>query len=220
LPETNKLTGGNMSPANKNQNTSAILMQSEKLQMFLYQLTLLLSLLLIASYVSAVEFTQVDTKASSVTFFYKQMNVPLDGKFNKFSAQVSFDPAKLIKAQAKIDIDVASIDTGSAEANEEVLGKLWFNSKTFPVASYVSTGIKALGGNRYQATGKLSIKGKTRDVVTPVTFQPNGASGVFEGSFAIKRLDYAIGEGEWTDVSTVADDIQIKFHLVVNASNR
>jgi polyisoprenoid-binding protein YceI len=205
---------------NPNRNTAVALQQSVKLQTFLFQLTVLLSLMLIASYVSAVEFTQVDTKASSVTFFYKQMNVPLDGKFGKFSARLAFDPAKLAKAQANIDIDVASIDTGSAEANEEVLGKLWFNTKTYPTASYASSGIKSLGGNRYEATGKLSIKGKTRDVVTPATFQPNGASGVFEGAFAIKRLDYAIGEGEWSDVSTVADDIQIKFHLVVNAPKK
>lgn len=205
---------------NHSRKTAAALRQSQKLQIFLFQLTVLLSLMLIASYVSAIEFTQVDTKASSVTFFYKQMNVPMDGKFGKFSAQLAFDPAKLGKAQAKIDIDVASIDTGSAEANEEVAGKLWFNTKQYPAASFVSTGVKALGGNRYEATGALSIKGKTRNVVTPVTFQSNGASGVFEGTFAIKRLDYGIGEGEWTDVSTVADEIQIKFHLVVNASKK
>jgi polyisoprenoid-binding protein YceI len=201
-------------------NTSAALRQSVKLQTFLFQLTVLLSLMLIAGYVRAVEFTQVDTKASVVTFFYKQMNVPLDGKFGKFSAQLAFDPAKLGKAQAKIDIDVASIDTGSAEANDEVMGKLWFNAKQYPSASFVSTGIKALGGNRYEATGALSIKGKTRNVATPVTFQPNGTGGIFEGTFAIKRLDYGIGEGEWADISTVADDVQIKFHLVVNASKK
>ena len=180
---------------------------------------MLLSSMLLGSPASAVEFKQVQANESSVTFFYTQMSVPLDGKFNQFSAQVSFDPAKLDKAQARIDINVASIDTGSAEANEEVVGKQWFNAKAFPTASFVSTGIKALGGNRYQATGKLSIKGKTLDVVTPVTFQQQGSRGVFDGAFGIKRLDYAIGEGEWTDVSTVANEIQIKFHIVVNASN-
>jgi len=180
---------------------------------------MLLGLMLMGSPVSAIEFKQVQTNESSVTFFYKQMNVPLDGKFNQFSAQISFDPAKIASAQARIDINVASIDTGSAEANDEVVGKLWFNAKAFPTASFVSTGIKSLGGNRYEASGKLSIKGKTLDVVTPVTFQQQGSRGVFEGVFGIKRLDYAIGEGEWTDVSTVANEIQIKFHIVVNASN-
>jgi polyisoprenoid-binding protein YceI len=186
--------------------------------MILLHGTMLLCLMLVAAHASALEFKQILPNESTVTFGYKQMGVPMDGKFNKFTAQITFDPAALAKAQARIDIDLASIDTGSTDANEEVAGKLWFNTKAFPAASFVSTGIKALGGNRYQATGKLSIKGKTREVATPVTFQSTGIRGVFEGTFAIKRLDFAIGEGEWTDVGTVADEIQIKFHIVVNAS--
>jgi polyisoprenoid-binding protein YceI len=175
-------------------------------------------LTLVTSPVWAIEFKQVQTNESAVTFGFKQMGVPLDGKFNKFSAQVTFDPAQIAKAQARIDIDLASIDTGSADGNEEVVGKQWFNVKSYPTASFVSTGIKSLGGNRYEALGKLSIKGKTQDVATPVTFQSDGKRGIFEGTFEIKRLDYMIGEGEWTDVSSVANEIKIKFHVVVNAS--
>ena len=175
-------------------------------------------MLLISGSVTALEFKQVQPNESAVTFGFTEMGVPLDGKFNKFSAEVSFDPAQLAKAQARIDIDLASIDTGSNDGNEEVVGKKWFNVKTYPTASFVSTGIKPLGGNRYQALGKLSIKGKTQDVATPVTFQSDGKRGIFEGAFEIKRLDYAIGEGEWTDVSSVANEIKIKFHVVVNAS--
>jgi len=175
-------------------------------------------LLLLTGTASGLEFKQVLTNESSLAFGYSQMGVSLDGKFNKFAAQVDFDPSKPAKAHARIDIDVASIDTGSAEANEEVVGKLWFNAKVFPTASFISTGMNSLGGNRYQATGKLSIKGKTLDVTTPVTFQANGMRGTFAGAFTIKRLDFAIGEGIWTDVGTVADQIQIKFHIVVNAA--
>lgn len=177
-----------------------------------------LTLLMLANSASALEYTQVQTNESTVTFGYKQMGVALDGKFNKFAAQLAFDPAKPAKAQARIDIDVASIDTGSEEANQEVVGKQWFNAKVFPSASFVSTGLKALGGNRYEASGKLTIKGKTLDVIAPVTFQSTGNKGTFDGSFTIRRLDYAIGEGAWADVDTVANEIQIRFHLVVNVS--
>jgi len=176
------------------------------------------TLALISSIATAVEFKQVQVNESSVTFGYKQMGVPMEGKFAKFSAQTSFDPAKLAKAQARIDIDLSSIDTGSEEANDEVVGKQWFNTKAFPSAGFVSTGVKALGGNRYEATGKLTIKGKTLDVTAPFTFQANGTRGLFDGVFTIKRLDYNIGEGVWTDVSTVANEIQIKFHLVLSAA--
>ena len=167
---------------------------------------------------SAVEYNQMLTSESTVTFGFKQMGVALDGKFGKFAAQLSFDPTKIDKAQAKIDIDVASIDTGSDEGNEEVVGKQWFNAKAFPTASFTSTGLKALGGNRYEASGKLSIKGRTLDVKAPVTFQSDGNKGWFDGAFTIKRLDYAIGEGVWSDVDTVANEIQIRFHLVVTAA--
>lgn len=178
----------------------------------------LVGMLLIASHARALEFKQMQANESTVTFGYKQMGVPLEGKFNKSIIELSFDPAKLTNAKARIEINVGSIDTGSKEADEEVVGKQWFNAKTFPTASFVSTGIKALGGERYQATGRLTIKGKTLDVTTPVTFQSSGTRGSFDGAFSIKRLDYNIGEGEWTDVGTVADEIQIKFHIVVNAA--
>lgn len=176
------------------------------------------ALLLITSQAPALEFNQVQPDDHIVTFGFTIMGVPLEGNFKKLNTELSFDPANLTKAHARFDIDVASIDTGSNDGNKEVVERLWFNVKAFPSCSFVSTGLKSLGGNRYQASGKLTIKGKTRDVETPVTFQANGTHGTFDGAFSINRLDYAIGEGEWTDVGTVANEVQIKFHVVVNAA--
>jgi len=166
----------------------------------------------------AVEYNQVQVNQSALTFGYKQMGVAMEGKFNQFAAQIAFDPARLANAQAHIEVTLASIDTGLRDADEEVTGKLWFNTRVYPLASFVSTGIKPLGGNRYQATGKLTIKGRTLEVFAPVTAQTVGNKAIFDGSFNIKRLAYEIGTGEWTDLGTVADDIQIKFHLVVLAA--
>lgn len=183
------------------------------------RLRLLLCLaLLLAENTQAIEYNQLLQKESTVTFAYKQMGVPMQGKFGQFAAQLTFDPAKLDKAQAHLDVTLASIDTGSTDADEEVVGKLWFNAKTYPLASFTSSGIQSLGGNRYQAKGQLSIKGRTLDVVAPVAFKANGNKAIFDGNFAIRRTAFAIGEGEWKDLGTVADDVQIVFHLVVLAS--
>jgi polyisoprenoid-binding protein YceI len=35
------------------------------------------------------------------------------------------------------------------------------------------------------------------------------------GAFAIKRLDFKIGEGDWKDTSMVANDVQVKFKLTL-----
>ena len=166
----------------------------------------------------AAEFNLVQTNKSTLAFAYKQMGVPMEGNFGKFSVRINFDPARVNAAQAQIEVDLASIDTGSNEANDEVAGKQWFNTRMFPSAQFVSTGVKALGGNRYEVLGKLTLKGKALDVAAPFTFRQEGAAGVFDGAFILKRLDYAIGEGAWTDVSAVANEIQIKFHVVAHAA--
>lgn len=182
---------------------------------FLYKI---IAILLMTNQAQAIEYNQFLIKESAVTFAYKQMGVPMQGKFGQFAAQLVFDPASLNKAQAHLDVTLASIDTGSTDADEEVVGKLWFNARTYPLASFTSSGIQSLGGNRYQARGKLSIKGRTQEVLAPVTFKAIGNKAVFDGNFTIHRTAFAIGEGEWTDLGTVADDVQIVFHLVVLAS--
>ena len=178
-----------------------------------------LPLLLFASVcVQAAEFNQVQTSKSALTFAYKQMGVPMEGKFRKFAARIAFDPDKISAAQAQVEINLADIDTGLGDADAEVLGKKWFNANAYPGAQFVSSGVKALGGSRYEALGKLTLKGKSHDVSALFTFKPEGSVGVFEGAFSLKRLDYAIGEGEWADVSAVANEIQIKFHIIANAA--
>ena len=174
----------------------------------------LMGLFIITSGANAIEFNQVLNDKSSIGFVYKQMDVPLNGKFKKFVAQINFDPAKPEAAQAKFDIDLTSVDTGFSESDEEMVGKDWFNAKAFPTAKFVSTGVKSLGANRFEVQGKLTIKGKTLPVSAPFTFKPDAAVALFDGKLTIKRLDYAIGEGEWADVDTVANEIQIKFHIV------
>lgn len=166
------------------------------------------------------EFNQVALDKSRVSFVSKQMNVPVEGGFKKFSAQVAFDPAKAEAGKAQVEIDTASIDTGSQEANDEVVSKNWFNVKAYPTAKFVSTGVKPLGNNRYEVAGKLTIKDTTRDVVAPVTFKPEGGNANFEGAITIKRLDYKIGEGVWSDTDTVADEVQVRFKLLVTAGAR
>ena len=161
----------------------------------------------------AVEFNQVQPDKSAITFVFKQMGVAVNGRFNRFSSQLNFDPAKPGAARASFDVELASVDTGAPDGDQEVAGKPWFNTKAFPTAQFVSGTVKALGGNRYEVAGKLTIKGRTQDVVVPATFTAQGTSAVFDGSFTIRRGDFAIGEGAWAKFDIVANDVLIKFRI-------
>jgi polyisoprenoid-binding protein YceI len=164
--------------------------------------------------VTAGAQAQVDMAKSSVVATSKQMNVPTDGKFNKFTAQISFDPAKPAAGSASITIDTGSYDLGDDDYNKQVRGKEWFDSATYPSATFVSSAIAPAGGNQFRVTGKITIKGKSQTVTVPVTITQQGATETFDGSLPIKRTQFDIGTGEWKDTSVVADDVVIKFHIV------
>ncbi|MES2935970.1 MAG: YceI family protein [Pseudomonadota bacterium] len=157
---------------------------------------------------------KTDAAKSSVGVTFKQMNVPVEAKFKKFSAKIDYDPSKPDRASANVDIDITSFDLGDTQYNQEVLKKEWFNAAQFPKASFVSSAMKVLAADKLQVNGKLTIKGKTTDVSFPLTVKKDGVNQVFDGALPIKRLAYRIGEGDWEDTSMVADEVTIKFHVV------
>ena len=183
-------------------------------------LALALGSTLLAGHAAAVEYNQLAADKSSLVFVSKQMNVPTEGRFKSFRSKVSFDPAAPAKASIDFEIDPASIDLGNKEANDEAMGKDWFNVKAFPTARFVSTSVKALGNNRFEVAGKMTVKGRTRDLVAPATFRQEGALGVFEGSLMLKRADYGIGEGMWATFDTVANEVTVKFKLAALAAKK
>ena len=155
---------------------------------------------------------------SEIGFTMKQMGVNFDGRFRKWQANVVFQPTVLEQSKADVDVDLSSIDLASTESEAEANGPLWFNTAQFPVAHFSSTSIKALGGDRYEVAGRLSLKGITRDCVVPLTVKADaGGNRVAEGTFSLKRLEYRLGEGEWADTGTVGNDIRVRIRMVLAA---
>lgn len=179
-----------------------------------------LCLLVAAPPARAVEYSRVLAGESTLSFVSRQMNVPVEGEFKSFRARLAFDPARPAAMAAAMEIDVASIDAGSKDANDELAGKAWFDTKVFPVASFVATSVRALDATRFEVAGKLTIKGRTQELATPVTVRQDGTRATFEGSLVLKRADYAIGDGIWADFGTVANEVQVKFRLVAVATGK
>jgi polyisoprenoid-binding protein YceI len=174
--------------------------------------------LLAAPVANAVEYRTVLPAQSTVGFEFRQMGVPVKGSFRRFMSQLSFDPARPEAASAQIEIDIASIDAGSPEANEESAGRLWFDRNAYPNARFVSSRIRALGNSRYEMLGTITIKGKSREVVVPVTFIPGKKAVSFRGAFTLKRLDFGVGEGMWSDTATVTNEVQVNFNIAATGN--
>ena len=157
---------------------------------------------------------------SDISFVFKQMGVLVEGRFKRFDAQIAFDPAKPETSKIAFSVDIASITLGAPEADAELPKATWFNTAKFPQATFQSSNIKALGGGKFEVTGKLGIKGNQRDVVVPLALTQAGTTTTANGSFPIKRLTFKIGENEWADTSMVADDVQVKFKIALSGVNK
>ncbi len=152
---------------------------------------------------------------SEIVFVSKQMGVPVEGHFKKFDAQVAFEPTKPEASKIAFTVDIASATIGVPETDAELPKATWFNTAKFPQATFQSTSVKGLGAGKFEVSGKLSIKGASRDVVIPIALVQAGATTTAIGTFALKRLTFKIGENEWADTSMVADDVQVRFKLVL-----
>lgn len=172
-----------------------------------------LGLVTLVSAVPVVAQTLVPAQ-SEISFVAKQLGVPLSGRFKSFSTQMAFDPKQLPSSKVAFQIDLASVAV-NADADVELVKPEWFSAAKFPKATFQSSGIKALGGGKFEVAGKLSIKGQARDLVVPVQLTQAQNLSTATGSFALKRLDFKVGEGDWADPSIVANDVQVKFKLVL-----
>jgi polyisoprenoid-binding protein YceI len=152
---------------------------------------------------------------SEIVFVSKQMGVPVEGHFKKFDAQIAFEPTKPEASKIAFTVDIASATIGVPETDAELPKATWFNTAKFPQATFQSTSVKGLGAGKFEVSGKLSIKGASRDVVIPIALVQAGATTTAIGTFALKRLTFKIGENEWADTSMVADDVQVKFKLAL-----
>lgn len=154
----------------------------------------------------------IDAGKSQITATFRQMNVPVEGRFSVFNGNIVFDSKKPAGASARIDIDTASFDVGAPEYNDELRAKEWLDSSTHPKASFVSTRVTVIGPNRFEASGKLSLKGKITDIQIPFSQRREGNTWIYDGEFPLSRKFYSIGGAAWD--KTVDDQVVVKFRIV------
>ncbi|MGJ7568456.1 YceI family protein [Variovorax sp. GB1R11] len=164
---------------------------------------------------AVAEPTKLVADKSQIVFVTKQMGVPVEGTFKKFDAQVAFDPKKPEGGTVALQIDTGSAGFGIPMSDAELPKAPWFDAAHFPQASFQSSAIKALGDGRFEMAGKLTLKGTARAVTVPVSITAAGGYAVATGSFTIQRLDFKVGDGEWTDTSMVGNEVQVRFKFTL-----
>jgi polyisoprenoid-binding protein YceI len=163
---------------------------------------------------SATAWT-TDAATSTLKFVATQAGGEFAGGFKRFTPAITFAADDLAHSRFTVEIDVTSAETGETERDNTLKGKDFFAVSQWPAAHFATLLFRATGAGSFEATGKLTLRNVTREVRLPFTFKPapDGRSAVLAGGTTVQRLDYGIGQGEWSDTQWVGNDVRIRFEL-------
>jgi cytochrome b561/polyisoprenoid-binding protein YceI len=157
---------------------------------------------------------EVQEEHSELAFVATQNNAPVLGSFRNVNYDIAFDPEHLDQSEITVVVDINSLEA----LNPEVMSTLkladWFSSEVFPEARFESTEITKLGGNLFQAEGKLTIRDRTVPVTLPFVLEKYTATDAFvSGEVPLSRNAFGVGQGAWQTTEVVADAVTVRFHL-------
>lgn len=111
---------------------------------------------------------KIDTGHSAVSFKVRHLFSKVQGNFNTFSGQFSYEPNQPESWKAEAVIDAVSIDTNQEKRDEHLRGKDFFEVETYPQITFKSTGVHEAAGNTAKLDGVLTMHGVEKPVVLDV----------------------------------------------------
>ena len=164
--------------------------------------------------VAATQWT-LQPQESKLTFVGIQAGAEFEGTFQRFTADIRFDPQDLAGSHFDVKIDMSSVDSRDSERDDTIKSDDLFAVKQFPTAHYVTGRFTSKGGNKFAGAGKLTLRNVTRDVPVEFTFEQKNGSAWLKGSAQLQRLDFGVGQGDWKDTENVGNEVKVNFVLLL-----
>ncbi|MDO5611256.1 MAG: YceI family protein [Pseudomonadota bacterium] len=155
----------------------------------------------------------VQAPGSRLAFAGKYQSDVFVGQFPGFATRMHFNPDDLAATRLDVNIPMATATTGNAEFDPEMRGTGFFNATAFPQARYQGSGARKLADGQYAIDGMLTLHGISQPVTLTFSWAP-GAAPVLFGRATVKRLDFKVGEGQWSDVRMIPNPIAVSTRVV------
>lgn len=172
---------------------------------------------------TAIPAWTVDPAASRLTYSSRFNDQAFTGAFQRWTAQIRFDPQRLAQSSIVATIDMASSHTGSADRDQSLPTSDWFSVQAFPTATFRSSQIRAAGPGRYEAVGVLTLRGLSRPLTLPfaLTITGQGASQTARASASIglNRMVFGVGQGPWARDDVVPATVTVNLVLAARRAS-
>lgn len=135
------------------------------------------------------------------------------GRFERFDASLSGDPAAPEAAAVTAIVDMTSLNIANPDFATELMGPDWFNSAAFPQASFRTLGLKRIGETEADISGELTLKGKTQPVTVRARLNGSGYDRLrgadvvgFSATIPISRAAFGIDRFS----GLLADEVELQ----------
>lgn len=144
----------------------------------------------------------IDPNHSTFEFSVRQVLVStIKGAFSGVTGELHFDPDDPASCSVRAVVDISTVDTHNRNRDAKILGEGHFEADTYPTATFQSTSVKRVEGDRYAVTGDFTLRGVTRELTFDSEFQGTHLQvdgtprGAFIATASINRTDYGFTLG-------------------------
>lgn len=143
------------------------------------------------------------------------------GAFNEFTGTAHIDGENPEQSSVSLTIKAESIDTRNADRDGHLRSNDFLDMAAYPEITFRSTGVKATGDDAFDVTGDLTVKGVTRSVTIPFTYEghatdPFGNRRIgLEGGTTINRQDFGVTWNATLETGgfLVGDKVVLEFEI-------
>lgn len=155
----------------------------------------------------------VSPTESSIRFSVKS-SVAIVGKFDTWHATLKFGSPEVTSGALSIDIEAASVDTGSGMKNGKLKGKDFFYVDRYPSISFHSTKVVQTSPTTFDVDGDFSIRGVTRQEKLKLTIpaKPTGEDEI-QGVLIFNRKEYGMNKG--IPFVKIEDHVEVRINMRV-----
>lgn len=137
----------------------------------------------------------------------------IEGRFDRWTADILFGPEALDRSKVSVSIDLASAVSGDQQRDESMQGEDWFDTAKHAKATFTATRFEKTGENRYVAHGQLSLRGVSKPVRLPFTLKIEGDKARVSGVTTLDRTAFGVGQGEWKSTDQIPAEVKVSINL-------
>jgi polyisoprenoid-binding protein YceI len=160
---------------------------------------------------AGVPVFEISQTGSTIQFAVKA-SIAIAGTFDKWNATLTFKSPDVTTAALDVEIQAASVDTGSGLKDSKLKSADFFDVENNPLITFKSTKVVQTGGNTFELDGNFTIRGVTKPEKLTLTVSGRGTgSGTIKGTMAFDRKDYGMNSG--IPFIRIADRVEVTVDL-------